>query len=276
VHQTANYTGVILGSLLAGWIADQYGWRWAYAIFGGAGLFWAGVLWLRLRGAPRDARPARDQSSHHAHIAEAFLIVVRQPLLIAQVIGFGGLVFVLTGYMTWMPTMLLERFQLSLAEAGFYAVVFHHLAAAVGLSSSIATDRLIGQYPRVRLYFMAGALMLCAPFVWLAATSMQAIVVYAALAGFGLFRGVYDANLFAAMFDLVEDSKRASVAGVVIAIAFVTGAFSPLIMGMMKARFGLAGGLQLTAAAAFVVGVIFMAIVLAQRFSATGNKALVR
>lgn len=260
-HHTANYTGVILGSLLAGWVADRYGWRWSFWLFGAAGLVWATVIWVRMRGAPRRVRSAAVITAPRATFGEAVRAIASEPLLVAQVIGFAGLIFLLTGYMTWMPTMLYERFGLSLAAAGFSAVAYHHLAAAAGLFSSVLTDRLVERHPRVRLFFMAGSLLLCAPFVWIAGATGEAVVLYLALAGFGLFRGVYDANLYAGIFDLVEDRLRSSVAGVVIAIAFVVGAFSPLVMGAMKARFGLAGGLQMTAIVAALIGASFLATV---------------
>lgn len=38
LHQTANYTGVVIGSLFAGWIADRFGWRANFLAFGAAGL----------------------------------------------------------------------------------------------------------------------------------------------------------------------------------------------------------------------------------------------
>ena len=38
IHQTANYTGVVVGSLFAGWVADRFGWRASFATFGVVGL----------------------------------------------------------------------------------------------------------------------------------------------------------------------------------------------------------------------------------------------
>lgn len=270
LHQTANYTGVVFGSLLAGWIAEEHGWRWSFASFGLVGLVWAVVIYLvagRLiktrvaavaaLGPPEPRRPV---------FRDAVRTVVRSPLLLAQILGFSGLIFVLVGFLTWAPSLLYERFGMSLSQAGFFAVFYHHLFAAVGLLvAGTLADRFVGRHPKVRLIAMSGSLALFAPFLWLAGAAQDLGIVYVGLAAFGLFRGVYDANLFAAIFDLVEDRLRSTVTGIVVAVAYVTGAASPFIMGQLKAQYGLEGGFKLLAIVALICGSVFLAVVLSNR-----------
>ena len=267
VHQTANYTGVVLGSLFAGWVADRFGWKSAFLLFGAVGLAWAAVIVARTWRLPRSTRLAPDVA--RPGLGEAARTIAANPVLLAQLIGFSGLVFVLAGYLTWMPTILFERFDLTLADAGFSSVVYHHVLGYAGLLvTGVATDRLIARFPRVRLVAMAAGLMLCAPFVWLSANADEAWLVYAALAGFGFFRGVYDANLFAAIFDAVEDRLRASVTGLIVASAYVLGAIAPVTMGALKARYGLEAGLEMLAAVALAAGLTFAILLGAARAAA--------
>lgn len=266
LHQTANYTGIVLGSLFTGWIGETYGWRWSFAVFGLIGLVWAIVLYVF---AGRLARPAAAEAAapakadHGRIVGDAVRTVATSPILLAQILGFSGLIFVMVGYLTWTPSLLFERFGMSLSEAGFFAVLYHHLFAAVGLlATGYLADRLVAKRPKVRLISMSAGLALFAPFLWLAGASQSLWMVYAGLAGFGLFRGVYDANLFAAIFDTVDNRLRSTVTGIVVAIAYVAGAASPFIMGALKARYGLGGGFTLLAAVALVTGGVFLAIVL--------------
>jgi len=174
-------------------------------------------------------------------------------------LAFGGLIFTVVGFLTWSPTLLYERFGLSLADAGFSSVFYHHLAAYVGLLvASSLTDRLIPRIPRIRLLVMAFGLIASAPFIWWAAGARSLIEIYLALAAFGLFRGMYDAGIFAAIFDVVEDRLRATVTGVILASGFLIGAMSPLIMGTMKAQYGLEGGMQVLAVASALAGVVLL------------------
>jgi len=272
IHQTANYSGVVLGSLMTGWIAETYGWRWSFAVFGIVGLIWAGVLYVvarrySQRPVAKEAVPVRRAKI----LPDALRAVWTSPLLLAQILGFSGLIFVLVGYLTWTPSLLYERFGMSLSQAGFFAVLYHHLLAAVGLlATGFLADRFIGRYPKVRLISMSASIVLFAPFLWLAGQAQTLWLVYAGLAGFGLFRGVYDANLFAAIFDAVEDRLRSTVTGIVVAVAYVTGAASPYIMGMLKARYGLEGGFNMLAVVALVSGAIFLTVVLMNKVKVEG------
>jgi MFS family permease len=264
LHQTANYTGVVVGSFLAGAIADRFGWRSAFAVFGCVGLVWALVIWLRThtKSAARTAQPPVQKFL----LAEALAKIVGTPELIAQLFGFSGLVFVLVGYLTWMPSLLVERFHLSLAQAGFQAVAGHHLLAYLGLlATGVATDRMISRWPRMRLVSMGVALVWFAPFLFLCAVTKTEPVLYLALAAFGLCRGIYDAGLYAAIFDHVENRLRASVAGLIVAVSYVVASLSPLIIGMLRARYGLEAGMEVLAGGALAAGLIFLAIIFGHR-----------
>lgn len=269
LHQTANYTGIVLGSLFSGWIAEAHGWRWSFAVFGVVGLIWAVVLYVfagRLAQRTASTAASATKINHTAVVADAVKTVITSPLLLGQILGFSGLIFVMVGYLTWTPSLLYERFGMSLSEAGFFAVLYHHLFAAVGLlATGVLADRLVRRWPKVRLLAMSAGLTLFAPFLWLVGASHDIWLVYAGLAGFGLFRGVYDANLFAAIFDAVDNRLRSTVTGIVVAVAYVTGAASPFIMGALKAGYGLEGGFTLLAIVAFCSGAIFLGIVMFSR-----------
>jgi MFS family permease len=267
IHQTANYTGVVLGSLFAGWVADHHGWRAAFATFGVAGLVWAGVILWRARGHAKAAVAEKPNLTEQGKLAaEALAVLVKSPLLLGQTLGFCGLVFMLVGYLTWMPTILYERFHLTLAHAGFSSVAYHHIVGYVGLLvAGVATDRLAKSFPSIRVFSMAFALMLCAPFIWLSANASTLWMVYAALAAFGLFRGVYDANLYAAMFDAVENRLRSTVAGLIIACAYIVGALAPWLMGVLKGAYGVRSSLELLSYVAFATGAAFLGFILIDR-----------
>ncbi|HWK51781.1 MAG TPA: MFS transporter, partial [Steroidobacter sp.] len=71
IHQTANYTGVVVGSLFAGWVADHYGWRATFYLFGICGLAWAVVIALRTRGPATQSAPRRPLSEDLALMGES-------------------------------------------------------------------------------------------------------------------------------------------------------------------------------------------------------------
>ncbi|HEY5755584.1 MAG TPA: MFS transporter, partial [Steroidobacter sp.] len=250
-------------SLFAGWVADHYGWRATFYLFGICGLAWAVIIALRTRGQATQSAPRRPLNEDLALMGESVREILRSPPLIAQAIGFSGLVFVLVGYLTWMPTILAEKFGLSLTSAGFQSVAWHHIFGYLGLlMAGVLSDRWSVKYPRFRLLSMGFALAMCAPWIYLSATLDSTFAVYCALATFGLFRGIYDANLFAAIFDCVENRLRSTVTGLVVACAYTVGAVAPLMMGALKDGYGVEAGLQALAAVSLLTGLIFLAIVL--------------
>ena len=78
------------------------------------------------------------------------------------------------------------------------------------------------------------------------------------MAGFGFFRGVYDSNLFAALFDVVEPRYRATASGLYLSFAFVTGSVAPKLMAYIKEAAGFSAGIM-SLSAAFLLGSVFVA-----------------
>jgi len=80
-----------------------------------------------------------------------------------------------------------------------------------------------------------------------------------ALACFGFSRGVYDSNLFAALFDVIPPRYRSSATGLMLCFAFTVGATSPVLLGYRKGRVGLDVGLSSLALAYLLGGGLILA-----------------
>ncbi len=269
IHQTANYSGIVLGSLLSGWIAENHGWRATFLVYGIGGLAWAAIFYWRTRhdGSNRPkAAPVWHNRLDLAPFGAAIRLIASRPLLIVQLVAFGAMVFGTVGFLTWTPTLLRERFGYGITAAGFHAVLWHYLAAYVGvLAAGVLTDRWVARWPRIRLLAMGTGLVACTPWILLSAAATTPLVMFVGLAGFGLARGVYDANLFAAIIDMVDDRLRSTVVGLLIASGFLLGAIAPWAMGAMKERYGLTGGFVLIAAVFLTAGLLLLVAVTAQR-----------
>ena len=172
-------------------------------------------------------------------------VFFKKPTALLLTLAFAGMVFVNVGFMTWMPTYLHEKFGFSLARSGFDATFYHYIAAFVGvlLGASIA-DRYCHKIAGMRGIVQGTGLLLGAPFIFLLGIANTPLVVYLGLALFGLFRGIYDSNIFAALYDVVEPKFRSTATGLMLMFAFVTGASAPYILGKIKPALGLAWGLS--------------------------------
>lgn len=239
LHQTSLYIGVVVTGGVAGYIADNFGWRGAFWMFGGAGVLAAALMQIRIR----ESRAVRSApAGGHLRMGD----LLRKPTVFLIALGLGSSVFANIAYLTWMPTYLHERFQLSLTNAGFSSMFYHHVFALAGvLAGGRLGDRLALRRPAARLLTQASALLLAAPFLYLMAVAPGLPLVYASLAGFGLFRGIYDSNTWAAAYQVVRPDLRASASGLILSIAFGIGSAAPLLLGAVKQTMGLAVGLSI-------------------------------
>ena len=159
-------------------------------------------------------------------------------------LAFAGQAFVDIGYVTWMPTYLQERFAMSPASAGFSSMFYHHVFAFAGiLLVGRLTDLWSRRRRRARIEAQVLGMLCGAPFIWMMGMAPTRVGCFVGMSLFGLFRGVYESNLYATLFEVTERRLRSSAVGILISFAFIVGALAPLILGALKARLGLGAGL---------------------------------
>lgn len=246
VHQGSLYVGVITSGFLGGLIAERWGWRSTFYIFGAIGVALGALFIWRLQDAPREAAAAPGGGRQVNHPLQALAVMFRVRTALLLLAGFTAVVFVNNAYVMWAPRLLEQKFTLSMTRAGTYAMTYHHLTALVAvLLGGHISDRLVRRFPRVRLLMMATS-MLAGALTILAmgrATSLGATCL--AMGAFGLFRGFYECNTHASLFDVIEPRHRGSAVAVMIMVAMLIGSTSSLILGWCSDHWGAARGLSL-------------------------------
>ena len=257
--QLGMYIGVIGCSWLAGGLATlgADGWRLPFKALGALGLVVALVLALGLRNTRHALTAAADAASRVTPLM-ALKAMFSKPAAVLIALALGMEVYVDVGFKTWMPSYLADTFAVGKASAGLHAVLWHYLGAALGiLVGSRLGDRLVKRVPTIRFWIIGGGLLLGAPFIALMSLATTYWGCCVAMGLFGVFRGAYDSNNFAAFFDIVEPRFHASAAGFNLMIAFLFGCFSPMVLGWTKECFSLSTGL-LTLSAAYLVGAVLL------------------
>jgi len=257
IHQTSLYVGVICSGFLAGYVGQTWGWRAAFYVFGALGVVLAGFVAVRLKdvSAPCGSAAPQERRERPSPIA-ALSVLVRTPTALLLTVAFSSMIFVNIGYLTWMPTFLVEKFGLSLAHAGFSSMFYHHVFAFIGvLVGGRLSDRWAQGHPKARMQIQLVGLLVAAPFIYLTGAGRSMAVTYVGLAGFGLFRGFYDSSIFAALYEVVEPKYRALASGMMVMFAFLTGAFASCILGFLKPTLGLSAGIS-SLAGVYIVGAV--------------------
>lgn len=246
LHQAALYIGVMSSGFLAGWIAERWGWRSAFYAFGITGVLLGITFIFRLR----DAAPDRDASATICEakpdFSEALSVLLRTPSAVLATLGFCAVVFVNNAYVVWAPTFVQHTFNLTLTQAGGGAMFYHHAAAFSAIMlGGIFTDRIVPTCPSIRLRLQGVALLLGAPMIYWMGISTQLAMTWSAMAAFGFFRGLFEANTHASLFDVVAPKYRATAVGLMTMTAFLLGSIAPWMMGKLCDVYGKSHGMTL-------------------------------
>lgn len=238
IHQTAYYIGVILAGWLAGLIADRLGWPYAFFVFGGFGIFWSFLMIFRLNNKPPTDN-APGQVVKKPGFLDGFKTVFTTPTALALTLGFSALIFVITGFMTWVPAYLQEDFGQTQATAGFNSMFWTYAAAFVGiLLAGSLSDRMALKDSRYRMWLQGLGLVLGGVFLFFMGGDKSLVFVYICFAGWGFFRAFFDANTYAVLYDVTPPHLHASCASVMGMTGFAIGSLAPVILGSMKQSMG--------------------------------------
>ena len=176
--------------------------------------------------------------------------------------------FVSMVLLTWMPMFLYEKFSLSIAMAGLTATVFIQLSSMVGspLGGWMA-DTLRKRFVGGRISVQMIGLLFSAPFVvWCGQTlSVPSLII--ALTCWGLFKGMYDANIFAAALDVVRPEARGTTVGFMNSIGWLVGAgTAPIFIGYVAQQSSLSFAISIAAVALVIAsGLLLTAIIFTVR-----------
>lgn len=247
IHQTAYYVGVILAGWLAGAIADSLGWKYSFIIFGAAGVVWGVLMIFRLKDKKDDtviAMAGAADGETGASVArpgflDGFKTVFTTPTALMLTIGFSCFIFVITGYMTWVPAYLQEEFGQSQAAAGFNSMFYTYVAAFVGvLIAGAVSDKFAARNPSLRMVLQGVGLIGGAVFLFFMGGKSSLWLVYLMSAGWGFFRAFFDGNTYAVLYDVTPERLHASCSSAMIMTGFAVGALAPVVLGALKQSLG--------------------------------------
>jgi len=276
IHQTAYYVGVILAGWLAGYIADKLGWEYSFIIFGAVGIVWGAIMAIRLKDKKEEQTVISDEaekSTEKVGIFDGFKTVFTTPTALMLTIGFSGLIFVITGFMTWVPAFLQEEFGQTQAAAGFNSMFYTYVAAFIGvLLAGSLSDKFAAKSNKARMLLQAFGLIAGAVFLFIMGESKTLWILYLSFAGWGFFRAFFDANTYTILYDVTPARLHASCSSAMITTGFAVGALAPVVLGAMKESLGSLSATFPVLGVIWVVCGILMAVVSHTSYQKDYNK----
>lgn len=259
IHQTAVFAGAGLGALIAGAIADRFGWRAPFLVFAVFGVIWAIVLWRTLRDAPILHTNAEKTASE-----EPYRVVLRiAPALMLFAVFFLA-TGVANGVTVWAPTFVHDKLGGSLAGSAFYGSASINIAGFIAvplggvLGDTLARKSTLGRFYTLAIGLAVAALLL-APMAWATSGATVGLV----LIGTTLGKGLFDGCIYAALQDVVPPHARATAVGLLTTCGFIGAGLAPLFVAKASGALGMGAALGSLAA----LYALAVAIILATRAS---------
>ena len=219
----------------------------------GIGLVLALVLIFALREPPR---PEQQVASP----IPPWTSVFRHPLTPLLIAVFVGANFVAMIFLTWMPSFLGRKFGMSLSMAGWSATGYLQIASVLGvLTGGALADRWAQRRLDGRVRTQAIGLLAGVPFLFITGWTLSVPVLILAMTGFGFCKGLYDANIWASLYDVVPAARRSTALGVMNSIGWLGGGCAPVAIAWGAERFGFSACLSATSVIYLALGLALLA-----------------
>jgi MFS family permease len=260
LHQTGVFAGAGLGAFAAGLMADRFGWRIPFVVFGMAGLALGLVLTRLLRDAPQSTAVASSPAK--ANDPSSLHLVLRQPAALYLCVVFFLCNGAATGLTVWAPTYVHDVIGLNLGASALYGSTSINLAGFLAVPfGGLLADWLAQRSAIGRFYALIVGLGIAALFLLPFALARSAMMVGAVLLCSTLGKGLFDGCIYAAMHDIVPPRARATAVGLMTMLGFFGAGLMPLVIARSAVYFGMAAGLASLA----VLYLVAVGILLATR-----------
>ena len=253
IMQASLYIGLMTsGVIVASALGVLGSWRNVFIVFGAAG-FALGVVFVgglrSEKGKVKSEEVERSERSEKGKVKgekvgvlEGYRVFFKTPMAIRIMLGFVAIVFVNNAYLFWAPKYMSMKFGWGVEASGSATMLYHHLFAfATILAAGALSDRLVKKLPRFRILLMRGALFAGAPCLLAIGLAPTATLMIVMTAAYGVFRGCFECNTHAALYDYIAPKYRSSAGSVLIFSAFLIGGLSGVLMGALADHYGVRG-----------------------------------
>ncbi|MGF7037527.1 MFS transporter [Mucilaginibacter lappiensis] len=237
LHISGLYAGLTLGGL-GGYIAELWGWRYGFQVFGLFGIFYAVILLFLLRDTSKasDTQPEAIKTlERQVNLVDSFKVLFSESSFRILLFYFCALGIVNWLIYGWLPTFLKEHFHLGLGEAGFSATGYVQVGSFIGvICGGLLADRWSRSNSKGRLYIVIIGFTLGAPFLFLMASTSVFLIGIMAMLVYGISRGFNDANLMPILCQIVDSRYIATGYGFLNFLSTIIGGIMVYVGGMLK------------------------------------------
>lgn len=262
---TAPNIGILVGLFGGALIAEAYGWRSVFLVFGIPGVLLAILIQLTIKEPLKVTASASEEG---AGLFSTLGNIFRLPSFAHIMVGVGFTGIAGYGLGVWSPSFLVRVHNMSLVDAGLYLGLIGVFGGGLGtISSGLLVDRLARRDKRWQLWLPAIGIFLALPtqlafLLWPAEhrlvmgdVDVPFALVFMALSA--VFASFWIAPSYAAVQNLVPQYWRTQASALMLlAINLLGMGLGPLLVGMLSdllsqfgdgsIRYGLSIGVSLS------------------------------
>ena len=236
LHMSGLYAGLALGGL-GGYIAEIWGWRYGFHVFGIFGILYSVVLLYYLK----DIKHATTENEAEEVEKETISLLGSVKILFKEwsflVLLFYFSVLGTANWLVygWLPTFLKEHFHLKLGEAGISATGYIQIGSFVGvILGGYFADKWFLKNKRSRVFMIIIGFTVGAPFLFLMSSTTVFAIAIIAMFFFGIARGINDANLMPVLRQIADSRYIATGYGFLNFLSTIIGGLMVYVGGALK------------------------------------------
>ncbi|CAH0275098.1 putative galactarate transporter [Pedobacter sp. Bi27] len=236
LHMSGLYAGLALGGL-GGYIAEIWGWRYGFHVFGIFGILYSIVLLYYLKDVKHETteNEVEEVKKETISLLGSVKILFKERSFLVLLFYFSVLGTANWLVYGWLPTFLKEHFHLNLGEAGISATGYIQIGSFVGvILGGYFADKWFLKNKRSRVFMIIIGFTVGAPFLFLMSSTTVFAIAIIAMFFFGIARGINDANLMPVLRQIADSRYIATGYGFLNFLSTIIGGLMVYVGGALK------------------------------------------
>jgi len=236
LHMSGLYAGLALGGL-GGYIAEIWGWRYGFHVFGIFGILYSIVLLYYLKDIKHETtkNEVKEAEKETISLLGSIKVLFKERSFLLLLFYFSILGTANWLVYGWLPTFLKEHFHLNLGEAGISATGYIQIGSFVGvILGGYFADKWFLKNKRSRVFMIIIGFTVGAPFLFLMSSTTVFAIAIIAMFFFGIARGINDANLMPVLRQIADSRYIATGYGFLNFLSTIIGGLMVYVGGALK------------------------------------------
>ncbi|MFT5885429.1 MAG: putative MFS family arabinose efflux permease [Arcticibacterium sp.] len=239
IYSSGIYIGILIGFVIGGVVAKNYGWRMAFYSLGIPGILFSILLYFIVKEPIKGKLDAVDLSNVKPKLKDVLGTLLKKKTFVFVALASGFNAFVTYGVGNFSPSFLARIHQIDIATAGIV------LGLTIGVGGGIGTflggylsDKLSHKDMRWHIWVPMFAGMASIPFLYLFIFSDTIQIVYFGLFMAYLLLAIYLGPTIAITHSLVNAKMRAFSSAILFFVLNLIGlGGGPLVVGFLSDYF---------------------------------------